>query len=50
LEKKEIGFASRVIKEGKITIPIEIRNHYDLREGDTVYITGIRKLEPGEVE
>lgn len=48
MEKKELGFASRIIQEGKITIPIEIRNYYDLREGDTVYITGIKKLETEE--
>lgn len=48
MEKEEIGFPARIGKEGKITIPVEIRKLYDLKDGDTIYLTGIRKLEPGE--
>lgn len=46
--KEEIGFPARLAKEGKITIPVEIRKLYDLRDGDTLYVIGIRKLKTGE--
>ena len=46
--KGDVGFPARIGKEGKITIPVEIRNLYDLQDGDTVYLKGIRKLNPGE--
>ena len=36
-------------REGKITIPHEIRKLLSLKRGDTIYITEIRKLESGEV-
>lgn len=49
MEKEEIGFPARIGKEGKVTIPVEIRNLYDLKDGETIYITSIRKLKPGEV-
>jgi len=48
--KGDVGFPARIGKEGKITIPVEIRNLYGLKDGDTIYVTYIRKLEPGEVE
>ncbi|HUW45177.1 MAG TPA: hypothetical protein VMW50_05205 [Dehalococcoidia bacterium] len=46
--KGDVRFPARIGREGKITIPVEIRNLYDLQDGDTVYVTYIRKLKPGE--
>ncbi len=46
--KGDVGFPARIGKEGKITIPVEIRNLYDLQDGDTVYLTYIRKMKSGE--
>ncbi len=48
MAKKEVGFAAVIGREGKITIPHEIRKLLSLKRGDTVYITEIRKLEPGK--
>lgn len=47
MTKKELGFPAMVGREGKITIPHEIRKLLDLKKGDTIYVTEIRKLEPG---
>lgn len=43
-----MGFPAVIGREGKITIPHEIRKLLNMKRGDTIYITGIRKLNPGE--
>lgn len=48
MEKEEIGFLAEVGKEGKITIPVEIRRQFDLKHGDRIYLQYLRKLKLGE--
>ena len=50
MTKKEMGFAAVVGREGKITIPHEIRKLLDLKKGDTIYLTEIRKLKQDEMK
>ena len=46
----KMGFPAVVGREGKITIPHEIRKLLDLNKGDTIYVTEIRKLKPEELK
>ena len=45
---QNLSFPAIIRKEGKVTIPKLVRKSLSLRRGDTVYITEIRKLEPGK--
>lgn len=45
---EEVGFPAVIGREGKITIPHEIRKLLDLKRGDTIYITEVKKLKPSK--
>ena len=40
--KEQRGFLARVVKSGKVTIPINIRQLLDIKQGDLVDVT-VRK-------
>ncbi len=50
MTERKRGFLAKVITEGRITIPHEIRTLIGIETGDMVEIPDIRKVEPGEGE
>jgi len=49
-EKEEISFIATLRKDGRLTIPKDLRDIFGLKRGDKLHITNIRKLEMGELE
>ena len=49
-EKEEISFVATIRKDGRLTIPKDLRDIFGLKRGDKLHITKIRKVELGEVE
>lgn len=49
-EKEEISFIATLRKDGRLTIPKDLRDIRGWKRGDKLHITKVRKVERGEVE
>ena len=46
MTEKVRGFHTRLGKDGRVTIPLGLREALGLKEGDKIQVTEIRKTEP----